>query len=184
MKITNLENYEGLFFVVQDEKKQISHSGGDTFEDFFTDFDEAIAEAEYQWQHMSDYDKARSRVSLLVSNTARWCDEFEELTSCEDEFVLPANTQERIDAFKMNSPDTARSLEWREKLLAEKKAQHKVEMEKRDKFLAQVKATSDAEKCIAWKQAGYSQPSGTEILRIKKETGLSWSEFKSFIENL
>lgn len=184
MKIANLENYEGLFFVVQDEKKRISHSGGDTFETLFTDFDEAIAEAESQWQHMSDYDRARSRVSLLVSNTVRWCDEFDELASCEEEFVLPADTQERIEAFKMDSPDTARSLEWQEKLLAEKKAQHKAEMEKRDKFLAQVQATSDVEKCIAWKQADYPQPSGREILRIKKETGLSWSKFKNFIENL
>lgn len=184
MEIKDLETYEGLFFIVQDEKKRISHSGGDTFETFFSDFDEAIAEAEYQWRHLSNYDKARSRVSLLVSNTARWCDEFEELTSCDEGFILPANTQGRIDAFKMDSQETIRSLEWQEKLLSEKKARHKAEMEKRDKFLAQVRASSDAEKCIVWRGAGYPQPSGREILRIKKETGLSWDKFKNFVSEL
>lgn len=56
-------------------------------------------------------------------------------------------------------------------------------MAARDKAMASIKNSSDIDKCLKWMNDGFPQPSGTEILRIKKETGLSWRKFQKFIQN-
>lgn len=183
MKIKNLEEYKGVFFIVQDEKKS-----SDCFETYFDNFNEALHEADYAWYHMSNYDKKRSYISLLVSNTLLFPDESDVLASCDDDFILRENLDKIIAAFEINSEETIKSIEfkkkWAEKRLEEQKQKHKEEMAKQDKFMNTVKNSSDIEKCLFWKSNGYPQPSGTEILRIKKETGLSWNDFKKFIEKL
>lgn len=137
---------------------------------------------------MTESDKKRSRISLLVSNTLRFPDKVDVLASCDDDFILRKNFDEIISAFKIENKETVESAEFKkaqaEKRLEERKQKHREEMAKQDEFMKALKNSSDVEKCLFWKNSGYPQPSGSEILRIKKESGLSWRYLKKFIEEL
>ncbi|MGI5064017.1 hypothetical protein E4N95_11130 [Treponema denticola] len=183
MEIKKIELYEGRFFGVRDEKK------GDEYFDFFTTYDEALRSADYQWCHMTDYDKRKNRrMSVFVSNTAKWPDTYDELCSSDDDFIEVKNRDELIAFYKMQSNEEefekAQKKALAEKALFQQKEKHRREMEKQNALMAALKNSTDIEKCIWWRDHDFPHPSGDEIVRIKKETGLSWTEFKYFLKNL
>ncbi|MGP1530063.1 MAG: hypothetical protein ACTTI3_06960 [Treponema sp.] len=183
MKIKILDLYEGRFFGVRDEKN------GDEYIEFFTTYYEALQSADYQWVHMSDYDKrGNRRMSVFVSNTAKYPDTYDELCSSDDDFVETKNRRKLIAEYDMQSNEQAFE-EDQKKALAERalflqKEEHRRKMERQNALMASLKNSTDIEKCMWWRDNDFPHPSGDEIVRIKKETGLSWTEFKYFLKNL
>lgn len=98
MEVKKIELYEGRFFGVRDEKD------GDEYLDFFTTYDEALRSADYQWLHMTAYDKRKNRrMSVFVSNTVKWPDTYDELCSSDDDFIEVKNRDELTAFYEMQS---------------------------------------------------------------------------------
>lgn len=187
MEYVNFEDCKDLFFVIIDEK-----TSGDEFVRYFDNFKEAQEVAKHDWDTMTPHDKDCSRISVMISNPVMYPDS-SELCSCDNNFAPPTPHEfnKWLKYFAINSDETKSSIEWQEKrkkeqelMLQAKKNEHLKKMAKIDKVMDALKNSSDVEKCIFWKNQGYPQPSGTEIVRIKKELGLSWREFQAFVQKL